>query len=59
MEQVPLELSLEQEFNVRSFEDQVDRMSRDQAQYFLKELYKQMLMRENMYRHFLKQEWEL
>jgi hypothetical protein len=52
-----MELSLEQEFNVRSFETQVKQMSREQAQEFLVKLYEQMLARENMYKEFLKHEW--
>ncbi|MGG6270133.1 NblA/ycf18 family protein [Leptolyngbya sp. AN03gr2] len=55
----PVELSLEQQFSVRSFETQVKQMSREQAQEFLVQLYEQMLMRETMYRHFLKHEWGL
>lgn len=52
-------LTLEQKFNLRSFESQVNRMSREQAQDFLIKLYEQMIMRENMYKHFLKQQWGL
>lgn len=55
----PVELSLEQQFSIRSFETQVQQMSREQAQEFLVKLYEQMLMRETMYRHFLKQQWGL
>lgn len=54
-----LQLSLEQQFNLRSFETQVQKMSREQAQDFLVKLYEQMIRRETMYRHFLKQEWGL
>ncbi|MGB0562816.1 MAG: NblA/ycf18 family protein [Spirulinaceae cyanobacterium] len=50
-------LSLEQQFNVRSFEDQVKYMSREQAQEFLVNLYRQMLQQENMYKEFIKHEW--
>jgi hypothetical protein len=53
----PMQLSLEQQFNLRSFETQVDKMSREQAQQFLVKLYEQMMMRESMYKHFLKHEW--
>jgi hypothetical protein len=53
----PIELSLEQQFNLRSFETQVEKMSREQAQHFLVKLYEQMMMRETMYREFLKHEW--
>lgn len=53
----PVELSLEQKFSLRSFETQVQKMSREQAQEFLVKLYEQMMMRETMYKHFLKHEW--
>lgn len=55
----PVELTLEQQFSIRSFESQVQQMSREQAQEFLVKLYEQMLMREAMYRHFLKHQWGL
>lgn len=55
----PIQLSLEQQFNIRSFETQVQQMSREQAQDFLVKLYEQMIMRENMYKQFLKHEWGL
>ncbi len=55
----PMDLSLEQQFSVRSFENQVERMSREQAQDFLIKLYEQMMVRENMYKHFLKHQWGL
>jgi outer membrane lipopolysaccharide assembly protein LptE/RlpB len=50
-------LSLEQQFSLRSFETQVERMSLEQAQDFLVKLYEQMMLRETMYKHFLKHEW--
>ena len=59
MNQQPAELSLEQQFSIRSFETQVQKMSREQAQDFLIKLYEQMVMRENMYKHFLKHQWGL
>ena len=55
----PTELSLEQEFSVRSFADQVEHMSREQAQEFLIKLHEHMLLRENMYKFFIKHEWGL
>ncbi|MCA1991289.1 MAG: NblA/ycf18 family protein [Coleofasciculus sp. S288] len=55
----PIQLSLEQQFSIRSFETQVQRMSREQAQEFLIKLYEQMMVRENMYKEFLKHEWGL
>mgnify|MGYP002777365344 CR=1 FL=1 len=55
----PIELSLEQQFSIRSFETQVQRMSHEQAQDFLVKLYEQMMLREAMYKHFLKYQWGL
>lgn len=53
----PIELSLEQQFSLRSFETQVEQMSREQAQHFLIKLYEQMMLRETMYKQFLKHQW--
>jgi len=53
------DLSLEQQFNLRSFETQVEKMSRDQARDFLIKLYEEMLVRENMYKDVLKHQWGL
>lgn len=55
----PMQLTLEQQFSLRSFETQVNKMSREQAQEFLVKLYEQMMMRETMYKHFLKHEWNI
>jgi hypothetical protein len=53
----PIELSLEQQFNIRSFETQVEHMSLEQAQEFLVKLYRQMVMREVTYKELLKHQW--
>ncbi len=53
----PMNLSLEQQFNIRSFETQVQSLNRDQAVEFLVKLYEQMIMKENMYKEFLKHQW--
>ncbi|MBD2565231.1 MULTISPECIES: NblA/ycf18 family protein [Nostoc] len=55
----PIELSLEQEFSLRTFADQVQQMSREQAQEFLLMLYKQMIVREATYQELLKHRWEV
>ena len=55
----PLELSLEQQFSIRSFETQVQQMSHEQAQDFLVKLYQQMVMREATYKQLLKHQWGL
>jgi Phycobilisome degradation protein nblA len=51
------QLSMEQEFSIRSFSDQVQSLSQEEAQDFLVKLYRQMVMKETMYKHFLAQEW--
>jgi Phycobilisome degradation protein nblA len=53
------QLTLEQEFNLRHFADQVGRMSHEQAQEFLIEQHRVMMVQETMYRDLLKQEWKL
>ena len=54
-----LELSLEQQFTLHSFAHEVEKMSREQAQEFLVQLYKEMLVRENLYKDTLKHQWGL
>jgi hypothetical protein len=54
-----IELTLEQEFNLRNFADQAHRMSREQAQEFLIVQYRLMLVQKTMYLGLLKQEWNL
>ncbi|MBC7968773.1 MAG: NblA/ycf18 family protein [Verrucomicrobia bacterium] len=58
MDQVT-ELTLEQSFSLRRFTDQVEQMSHEQAQAFLIEQYRQMLLRETLYKDLLKHEWQL
>lgn len=57
--QEPIELSLEQKFSLRSFETQVQRMSREQAQDFLIKLYEQMMVKEELYKQLLKRQWDV
>ena len=51
------ELSLEQQFSIRSFEHQVKDMNHAQTQEFLVNLYTQMMMQENSYKNLLKHQW--
>ena len=53
----PYDLSLEQQFNIRSFEHQVKGMSHEQTQDFLVNLYRQMMLQENSYKNLLKHQW--
>jgi Phycobilisome degradation protein nblA len=54
-----IELTLEQEFSLRSFADQVQYMSREQAQEFLIDQHRLMLVQKTMYQELLKHEWQL
>lgn len=54
-----IDLTLEQEFNLRDFTDKVRRMSREQAQEFLIVQYRLMLIQKTMYLGLLRQEWQL
>lgn len=54
-----IQLTLEQEFSLRNFEGQVQKMSREQAQQFLIEQNRLMMVREILYQRLLKHEWKL
>ena len=54
-----IELTLEQEFSLRDFTDQVRQMSREQAQEFLIVQYRLMLVQKRTFQELLKQEWNL
>ena len=54
-----IKLSLEQQFTLHSFANEVEKMSREQAQDFLVQLYREMLVRENLYKDTLKHQWGL
>ena len=51
------DLSLEQQFNIRSFEHQVRDMSHEQAQEFLVNMYRQMILQQNSYQNLIKHQW--
>jgi len=53
----PIQLTLEQQFELRSFKDQVAKMSEDQAKEFLILLREQMMVNEATYRSLLKNHW--
>lgn len=52
-----IELTLEQDFSLRNFSDLVQQMSHKQAQAFLIEQHKLMMIRDSLYQDFLRQEW--
>lgn len=51
------QLSLEQEFDLRAFSDQVQQLSHEQTQEALLTLRRDMMIRENFYREMLKEAW--
>ncbi len=51
------QLSLEQEFDLRRFADQVRTLSPEQAQDLSLELYRQMMLKDNLYQEILKDYW--
>ncbi len=51
----PIELSLEQKFILRSFEEQIKNISLEQAKVLLTELHRQLLLRETYFKYFIKQ----
>lgn len=53
------DLSLEQQFSIKSFESQVRQMSLQQSQDFLIEMYTHMLLKEQAYKDLIKKDWGL
>ncbi len=51
------QLSLEQEFDLRRFADQVSTLSPEQAKDLSLELYRQIIVKDNLYREILKDYW--
>lgn len=51
----PTNLSLEQEFNLKVFAEQVQKLTPEQAKEFLVELNRQMMIKDNLYRDLLRQ----
>ncbi len=50
-------LSLEQQFSLRRFADQVRTLAPEQAQDLSLELYRQMMLKDNLYEEILKDYW--
>ncbi|MBW4470552.1 MAG: NblA/ycf18 family protein [Stenomitos rutilans HA7619-LM2] len=51
---IPLELSLEQEFNLKLYREQIKGLSPEESQEFLLEVLRQLMVKDNMIKHFLK-----
>ncbi|OLP18567.1 phycobilisome degradation protein nblA [Leptolyngbya sp. 'hensonii'] len=53
--ELPLELSMEQKFNLKVYEEQIKGLSPEQSQEFLLEVLRQLMIKENVIRHLMKQ----
>lgn len=47
-------LSIEQQFKLKVYQDQVKALSREQAQEYLLEVLRQMMVKDNLVKHLLK-----
>lgn len=54
--EMPLSLSLEQQFKLQILRDQVQLLSRQEAQEYLLEVVRQNMVKDNLLRHWIKQE---
>ena len=54
-----IELTMEQEFNLRNFEVIVQKMSHEQVREFLVEQQKMMMIQDKLYQELLKHEWKM
>jgi Phycobilisome degradation protein nblA len=54
-----MELTLEQEFSLMCFSEQVQQISREQAQELLVEQQRLMMLRNTLFQELLKKEWKL
>ncbi|HIK07863.1 MAG TPA: NblA/ycf18 family protein [Trichormus sp. M33_DOE_039] len=52
---IPMELNLEQKFNLKLYEEQVKELSKEESQKFLLEVLRQLMVKDNMIKHLLKQ----
>jgi flagellar basal body-associated protein FliL len=51
---LPLTLNLEQQFNLKVYQDQIQYMSQEQAQEALLEMMRQIMIKDNVIRHLMK-----
>lgn len=52
--ETPGKLSLEQQFQMKIYKDQVKHLSQEEAQSYLLEVLRQMMVKDNLFRHLLK-----
>jgi hypothetical protein len=51
----PTQLSIEQQFRLQTLKEQVKGLSQQEAQEFLLEVLRQMMVKDNLVRHLIKQ----
>jgi len=54
MMEFTMELSLEQQFNLKLYEKQVKSLSHEESQEYLLELLRQLMVKDNMLKHLMK-----
>ncbi|NEP59428.1 MAG: phycobilisome degradation protein nblA [Symploca sp. SIO2G7] len=52
--EMPSKLSLEQQFKLKVYQEQVKELSQEQAQDYLMEVLRQMMVKDNLVKHLLK-----
>jgi Phycobilisome degradation protein nblA len=52
---IPMVLNLEQEFNLKLYEEQVNGLSPEESRAFLLEVLRQLMVKDNMIKHLIKQ----
>jgi hypothetical protein len=52
-------LTLEQELRLRATSDTIDKMSLEQARHMLKDMMRQAMIRDNLYKAIIKKDWGL
>lgn len=53
-DQMPVSLSMEQQFKLQVIEDQAQNLSLEQAQEYVVEVMRQMMVKDNLVKHLLK-----
>jgi hypothetical protein len=52
---IPMGLSLEQKFNLKMYQDQIKGLSQEESQEFLLEILRQLMIKDNVIKHLLRQ----
>ncbi|MBD2213440.1 NblA/ycf18 family protein [Calothrix sp. FACHB-156] len=52
---IPMELNLEQKFNLKVYEEQIKSLNQEESQKLLLEVMRQLMVKDNMIKHLLKQ----